>query len=96
MLVTLKEEKGLTRGILKIINKLLTTLVYKVPSTVTEQGAMTLIGILFQYTSRFKRASTSGKVAELISLYTVIPNEKDLKEPEEILKFIKMSAWNSQ
>ncbi len=57
---------------------------------------MTLIGILFQYTSRFKRASTSGKVAELISLYTVIPNEKDLKEPEEILKFIKMSAWNSQ
>ncbi len=36
VLATLKEEKGLTGGILEIINELLMTLVYKAPSTVTE------------------------------------------------------------
>src|SRR6266498_2849225 len=35
VLVTLKEKKGLTGGIFKIINELLITLVYKAPPTVT-------------------------------------------------------------
>src|SRR6266540_3179323 len=36
VLVALKKEKDLTEGILEIINELLTILVYKAPSTVTE------------------------------------------------------------
>jgi len=36
VLVNLKEKKGLTGGIIEIINELLTTLVYKAPPTVTE------------------------------------------------------------
>jgi len=36
VLAALKEEKGLTGGIIEIINKLLTTFVYKASSTVTE------------------------------------------------------------
>ena len=46
VLATLKEEKGLTRGILEIINKLLTTLVYKAPPIVTEWGAAIFIKTL--------------------------------------------------
>ena len=36
VLVALKEEKEITRGIVEIINELLTTLVYKYPPTLTE------------------------------------------------------------
>src|SRR6266498_4054232 len=36
VLVTFKEEKKLTRGIIEIINKLLTILVYKYPLILTE------------------------------------------------------------
>src|SRR6266542_4456432 len=95
MLVTLKEEKGLTRGILKIINKLLTTLVYKVPSTVTEQGAAIFISMLIQKTNGFERAPLSGEVAELILIYTILPKENNLKESIGIPKFIKASNWPS-
>ena len=45
-----------------------------------------------QYTNRFKRTPTSEEVAELIILYTVIPDEEDLKESTEIPKFIKTNA----
>src|SRR6266540_6496340 len=46
VLVTLKEEKGLTGGILEIINELLTTFVYKASSIITERGAAIFIGTL--------------------------------------------------
>src|SRR6266540_5922956 len=38
VLANLQKEKELTGGIIKIINELLTTLVYKYPPTITEQG----------------------------------------------------------
>src|SRR6266540_1954733 len=43
VLIALQEKKGLTRGILKIINEPLTTLVYKAPPTITERGAAIFI-----------------------------------------------------
>ena len=95
MVAVLKEEKRLSRVTLEIINELLTTLVYKALPDVPERGATILIGTLFQYTSRFERTLTSEEVAELITLYTVIPEEEDLKEIAGILKFIKASAWKS-
>ncbi len=95
VLVILKEEKGLTEGILEIINKLLTTFVYKAPSTVTERGAAIFVRILIQKTNRFERAPLSEEVAELISIYIIIPKEDDLKESEGIPKFIKASNWPS-
>src|SRR6266498_6074616 len=87
VLVTLKEEKGLTGGILEIINELLTTLVYKAPPTVTKREAAIFIRMLIQKTNRFERASSSGEVAELISIYTIIPKKDNLQELERILKF---------
>ena len=95
VLVTLKEEKGLTRGILEIINELLTTLVYKAPLTVTEWGVAILISTLIQKTNGFERAPSSGEVAELILVYMILPKEDDLKEPEGTLKFIKANDWPS-
>jgi len=95
VLVTLKEEKGLTRGILEIINELLTTLVYKAPLIVTERRAAIFIGTLIQKTNRFERAPLSGEVAELILVYTIVPKKDDLKEPEGIPKFTKASNWPS-
>src|SRR6266536_890007 len=65
VLATLKEEKGLTGGIIEIINELLTTFVYKAPSTVTEQGAAIFIGMLIQKINSFERAPIAGEVAEL-------------------------------
>src|SRR6266498_4902015 len=91
VLVTLKKEKGLTRGIIEIINELLTTLVYRAPPTIIERGAAIFIGTLIQKTNRFERASSSREVAELILVYTIIPKNDDLKEPEGILKFVKAS-----
>jgi len=78
VLAALKEEKSLTGGILKIINELLTTLVYKAPPTVTEREAAIFIRTLIQKTNSFERAPSSGEVAELISVYTIIPKEDDL------------------
>src|SRR6266498_3159751 len=75
VLANLKEEKELIGGIIEIINELLTTLVYKAPSTVTERGAAIFIGTLIQKTNSFKRASSSREVAKLISVYTIIPKE---------------------
>src|SRR6266542_4903809 len=46
VLVAFKEEKELTGGIVKIINELLTTLVYKDPPTLTERGAVIFIRTL--------------------------------------------------
>src|SRR6266542_1049747 len=46
VLANLKEERDLTGGILEIINELLSTLVYKVPPTVTERGAAIFIRTL--------------------------------------------------
>ncbi len=95
VLVTLKEEKGLTGGIIEIINELLITLVYKAPSTVTERGAAIFIRTLIQKTNGFERAPTAGEVAELISVYTIIPKDGDLKKPIETSKFTKASNWAS-
>src|SRR6266511_61811 len=77
VLVTLKEEKELTEGIIEIINELLTTLIYKYPPTLTEREAAIFIRTLIQHTNGFDRAPTSGELAELISLYTIIPKEED-------------------
>ncbi len=46
VLVTLKEEKEIIGGIIEIINKFLTTLVYKYPLTLTERGAAIFIETL--------------------------------------------------
>ncbi len=97
LLIVLKEEKGLTKGILEIIeiiNKLLTILVYKAPPTVTEREAAIFINTLIQKTNRFERASSLGEVAELISVYTIIPKEDDLKELIGTSKFTKANNWS--
>src|SRR6266545_4207150 len=73
VLANLREERELTGGIIEIINKLLTTLVYKYPPTLTERGVAIFIETLIQQTEGFERAPTSGELAELISLYTIIP-----------------------
>src|SRR6266540_815510 len=91
VLAILREEKGLTGGILEIINKLLTTLVYKASSTVTEREAAIFIGTLIQKTNGFERASIAGEVAELISVYTIISRDDELKEPIGTPKFTKAS-----
>src|SRR6266542_5958163 len=95
VLVALKKEKELTGGIIEIINKLLTTLVYKYPSTLIEQGAAIFIRMLIQHTNGFERAPTSGELAELISLYTIIPKEDDLEKPIGIPKFTRASNWST-
>src|SRR6266498_5055320 len=95
VLVILREEKEITGGVIEIINELLTTLVYKYPPTLTERGAVIFIRTLVQHTNGFDRAPTSGELAELISLYTIIPKEDDLEEPIGIPKFTKTSNWNT-
>src|SRR6266508_5728686 len=87
VLANLKEEKELTEGIIEIINELLTTLVYKAPPTLTERGAAIFIRTLIQQTEGFERAPTLGKLVALISLYTIVPKEKDLEELIEIPRF---------
>src|SRR6266540_2568698 len=94
VLANLKEEKELTGGIIEIINKLLTTLVYKYPPTLTERGAAIFIRTLIQHTNGFERAPTSGELAELISLYTIILKENDLEKLIGTPKFIKASDWS--
>src|SRR6266542_2763403 len=95
VLANLQEEKELTGGIIEIINELLTTLVYKAPPTLTERGAAIFIGSLIQQTEGFERAPTSGELASLISQYTIIPKEEDLKEPIGTPKFIKAKDWST-
>jgi len=95
VLANLQEEKGLTGEIIKIINELLITLVYKVPPTVTERGVAIFVGTLIQKTNRFERALSFREVAELISVYTIILKEDDFQELKGILKFIKASKWSS-
>ena len=91
VLVALKEEKGLTGGILEIINELLTTLVYKASLTVTEWRVAIFISILIQKTNEFERAPSSGEVVKLISVYIILPKEDDFKELKGTPKFIKAS-----
>src|SRR6266540_828183 len=95
VIATIREEKGLTGEIFEIINELLTTFVYKAPPIVTEREAAIFIGILIQKTEGLIRAPTLGEVAELISVYTIVPNDDDFKEPVGIPKFIKASNWAS-
>ena len=95
VLATLKEEKGLTKGIIEIINELLTTFVYKASLIVIERRAAVFIRILIQKTEGFIRAPIVGEVAELISVYTIIPKDDDLKEPIGTPKFTKASNWAS-
>src|SRR6266496_2575921 len=94
VLVALKEEKELTGGIIEIINELLTILVYKYLSTLTKRGAAIFIRTLIQHTNRFERAPISEELAELISIYTIIPKEEDLEELIGISKFTKTSNWS--
>ncbi len=95
VIATIKEEKGFTEEIIEIINELLTTLVYKAPSTITEREAAIFIETLIQKTEGFIRASTTGEVAKLISVYTIIPKDDDLKELIETPKFTKANNWAS-
>src|SRR6266545_3851421 len=95
VLANLREEKEFTRGIIEIINELLTTLVYKAPPTLTERGAAIFIGSLIQQTEGFERAPTSGELAALISQFTIIPKEEDLQEPIGTLKFVKAKDWKT-
>ena len=96
VLAILKEEKGFTGRILEIINELLTTLVYKVPLTITEQGVAIFIRTLIQKTNGFERAPSLGEVAELILIYTILPKEDNLKELQETPRFVKTSNWTSE
>src|SRR6266540_5954270 len=66
VLAALREERKLSKGIIEIINELLTTLVYKYPPTLTERGAAIFVGSLIQQTEGFERAPTSGELAALI------------------------------
>ncbi len=68
---------------------------YKVSLTVTEWGTAIFIRMLIQKTNSFKRAPTVGEVAELISVYTIIPKDNDLKESIGTPKFTKASNWAS-
>src|SRR6266542_916973 len=95
VLTNLREEKELTKGIIEILNELLTTLVYKAPPTVTERGAAIFIGTLIQQTEGFERAPTSGELAALISQFTIIPKNEDLEQPIGTPKFIKASNWST-
>src|SRR6266498_3719223 len=95
VLANLREEKELTGGIIKIINELLMTLVYKTPPTLTERNAAIFIRSLIQQTEGFERAPISGELAALISQYTILPREEDLKEPIGTPKFIKASNWST-
>ncbi len=95
VLAALREEKELSKGILEIINELLSTLVYKYILTLTERDAAIFIGSLIQQTEGFERAPTLGELAILVSQFTIIPKEDELKEPIGTPKFIKVSNWSS-
>ncbi len=95
VLANLKEEKELTGGIIEIINKLLTTLVYRYPLTLTERDAAIFIRTLIQQTEGFERAPTSGELAALISQFTIIPKDEDLKQSIGTPKFIKAKDWST-
>ena len=51
------------------------------PPTITEREAAIFINTLIQKTNGFERAPSSGEVAELISIYTIVPKEDNFKEP---------------
>src|SRR6266498_584803 len=95
VLAALREEKELFKGILEIINELLTTLVYKYPSTLSERGVSIFIGSLIQQTEGFERTPTSGELAVLIFQFTIIPKDEDLEELIGIPKFVKASNWST-
>src|SRR6266540_5484965 len=80
VIAAIKEEKGLTGGIIEIINEFLTTFIYKAPPTVTEREVAIFIRTLIQKTKGFIRAPTVGEVVKLISVYTIIPKDNDPKE----------------
>ncbi len=70
-------------------------LVYTYTLTLTERGASIFIETLIQQTEGFERAPTSGELAALISQFTVIPKEDELKEPIGTPKFTKASNWST-
>ncbi len=49
--------------------------------------------MLIQKINRFERTFSSGKIAELILIYTALPKEEDFKKLKKILKFTKVSDW---
>ncbi len=51
--------------------------------------------MLIQKTNGFERASTIGEIVKLISVYTIISKDDDLKELIETPKFTKASNWAS-
>ena len=51
------------------------------------------IGTLIQKTNRFDQTPTSGKIDKLVSVYTILSDEKDLRESKEIPKFTKAKEW---
>ncbi len=69
--MAIKEEGCLSGKTTEIINELLTILIYKRPLRISEQKAAIFIGTLLQKTNGFERVPSSGKVAELILVYTV-------------------------
>ncbi len=91
VLVTIKEKGHLSRGTTEIINELLTTLVYRTPSGISEWRAAIFIRILIQKINGFKRAPSSSKIIELISVYTILLEGQDLKKLKSISKFTKAS-----
>ncbi len=80
ILAAIKEEGCLSGGITKIINELLTTLVYRTPLGISKWGAAIFIETLIQKTNGFERASTLSEIAELIFIYTILSEGKDLKK----------------
>ncbi len=71
----------------------MTTFVYAITPQLTKKGAAIFIGTLLQKTNRFQRAPISGEIGALVSIYTRIPNEEDLRKPKGTLKFTKAGSW---
>ncbi len=51
--------------------------------------------MLIQKINGFERASTLGEIGKLVSLYTILSEKKNLKEPKNTLKFTKAKNWIS-
>jgi len=58
----------------------LTTLVYRIPPGLSEREVAIFIKMLIQKTNRFNWTPTSSEIGELVSVYTILSDEKNLKE----------------
>jgi len=83
VLVIIKKKECLSGETVEIINEFLTTFVYRIPLGLSEQGVGIFIKTLIQKTNRFDQVPISDKIEELVSVYTILPDEKDLKEPKK-------------